>query len=99
MEKMTSSFPALFFQQVDAQGDRVALRRKEYGIWNRITWKEYGQMVKEAAAGLLALGLERGDRVSILGDNRPEWLICNLATMSIAGATCGVYSTLSLIHI
>lgn len=93
MTDMASSFPALFFQQVDAQGDRVALRRKEYGIWNRITWSEYGQMVREAAAGLLAMGLESGDRVAILGDNRPEWLICNLATMSIAGATCGVYST------
>ena len=93
MTDMASSFPALFFQQVDAQRDRVALRRKEYGIWNRITWSEYGQMVREAAAGLLAMGLESGDRVAILGDNRPEWLICNLATMSIAGATCGVYST------
>jgi long-chain acyl-CoA synthetase len=90
---MASSFPALFFQQVDAQGDRVALRRKEYGIWNRITWNEYGQMVREAAAGLLAMGLEPADRVAILGDNRPEWLICNLAAMSIGGATCGVYST------
>lgn len=93
MENMASSFPALFFQQVDAQGDRVALRRKEYGIWNRITWKEYGQMVREASAGLLAMGLEPADRVAILGDNRPEWLICNLATMSVGGATCGVYST------
>ena len=93
MEKMASSFPALFFQQVDAQGDRVALRRKEYGIWNRITWNEYGQMVRQASAGLLAMGLERGDRVAILGDNRPEWLICNLAAMSIGCATCGVYST------
>jgi long-chain acyl-CoA synthetase len=90
---MASSFPALFFQQVDAQGDRVALRRKEYGIWNRITWNEYGQMVREASAGLLAMGLEPADRVAILGDNRPEWLICNLAAMSIGGATCGVYST------
>ncbi|MGD8883413.1 MAG: AMP-binding protein [Desulfobacterales bacterium] len=90
---MASSFPDLFFQQVNARGTRVALRRKEYGIWNRITWNEYGQMVREAAAGLHAMGLERGDRVAILGDNRPEWLICNLATMSIGGATCGVYST------
>ena len=87
------TFPAVFFQQVDAQGDRVALRRKEYGIWNRITWTEYGQRVREAAAGLLAMGLEPGDRVAILGDNRPEWLICNLATMTIGCATCGVYST------
>jgi long-chain acyl-CoA synthetase len=93
VENMGSSFPALFFQQVDARGDRVALRRKEYGIWNRITWNEYGQMVRQASAGLLAMGLERGDRVAILGDNRPEWLICNLAAMSIGCATCGVYST------
>jgi long-chain acyl-CoA synthetase len=88
-----ASFPALFFQQVEAQGDRVALRRKEYGIWHRISWRAYGQRVREAAAGMLALGLERGDRVAILGDNRPEWLICHLATMTIGCATCGVYST------
>jgi len=93
VENMASSFPALFFQQVDAQGDRVALRRKEYGIWNRITWNEYGQRVREASAGLLAMGLEPAGRVAILGDNRPEWLICNLAAMSIGCATCGVYST------
>ncbi|NIQ39236.1 MAG: AMP-binding protein [Proteobacteria bacterium] len=93
VERTVPSFPALFFQQVEAQEARVALRRKEYGIWNRISWREYGQMVREAAAGLLAIGLERGDRVAILGDNRPEWLICHLATMTIGCATCGVYST------
>jgi long-chain acyl-CoA synthetase len=42
---------------------------------------------------LLALGLEPGDRVAILGENRPEWLVCHLAIMSIGGVTCGVYST------
>lgn len=88
-----ASFPALFFQQVEAQKDRVALRRKEYGIWNRISWREYGQKVREASAGLLAIGLERGDRVAILGDNRPEWLICHLAIMTIGCVTCGVYPT------
>ncbi len=88
-----ASFPALFFQQVEAQKDRVALRRKDYGIWNRISWREYGQKVREAAAGLLAIGLERGDRVAILGDNRPEWLICHLAIMTIGCVTCGVYPT------
>lgn len=93
MEAKMTSFPALFFQQVEAQKDRVALRRKEYGIWNRISWREYGQKVREAAGGLLAIGLERGDRVAILGDNRPEWLFCHLATMAVGCATCGVYST------
>lgn len=93
MRDGAANFPALFFQQVEAFGDRVALRRKQYGIWNRTSWKEYGQAVKETASGLLTLGLHQGDRVAILGDNRPEWLICHLATMSIGCVTCGVYST------
>ncbi len=90
---ISENFPALFFQQVEAKQDRVALRRKEHGIWKRMTWKEYGNRVQKAAAGLLALGLGPGDRVAILGENRPEWLICHLAVMSIGCVTCGVYST------
>ncbi len=89
----TATFPHLFFQQVNTQGDRIALRRKEFGIWNRITWDEYGKMVKKIAAGLIGAGLQAGDRVAILGDNRPEWLVCHLATMAIGCVTCGVYST------
>jgi long-chain acyl-CoA synthetase len=90
---IAESFPALFFKQVENKHDRVALRRKEHGIWKRMTWKEYGSRVQKAAAGLLALGLGPGDRVAILGENRPEWLICHLAVMSIGCVTCGVYST------
>jgi long-chain acyl-CoA synthetase len=93
MRNGAAHFPDLFFHQVDRLGDRVALRRKDYGIWNRISWTEYGKKVREVAAGLLSLGLEPGDRVAILGDNRPEWLICHLGAMTAGGATCGVYPT------
>ena len=93
MQYTAMHFPDLFFHQVDRLGDRVALRRKDYGIWNRISWSEYGKKVQEVAAGLLSLGLEPGDRVAILGDNRPEWLICHLGAMTAGGATCGVYPT------
>jgi long-chain acyl-CoA synthetase len=89
----TATFPHLFFQQVATQRDRVALRRKEFGIWNRITWDEYGKMVKKTSAGLIRAGLQAGDRVAILGDNRPEWLVCHLAVMAIGCVTCGVYAT------
>jgi len=89
----TATFPHLFFQQVNTQRNRIALRRKEFGIWNRITWDEYGKMVKKTSAGLIRAGLQPGDRVAILGDNRPEWLVCHLATMAIGCVTCGVYST------
>ncbi|CAB1061007.1 Long-chain-fatty-acid--CoA ligase (EC [Olavius sp. associated proteobacterium Delta 1] len=89
----TPTLPHLFFKQVNTQGNRIALRRKEFGIWNRITWDEYGKMVKKTSAGLIRAGLQAGDRVAILGDNRPEWLVCHLATMAIGCVTCGVYST------
>ena len=87
------TFPHLFFQQVARKKDSVALRHKEYGIWKQISWTAYGDQVREVAAGLLALGLEPGDRVAILGDNCPEWLICHLASMTAGGVTCGVYPT------
>lgn len=87
------TFPHLFFRQVARKEDEVALRHKEYGIWKRISWTEYGDQVREVAAGLLAVGLEPGDRVAILGDNRPEWLICHIAAMTAGGVTCGVYPT------
>ncbi len=93
MHYEAAHFPDLFFHQVDRLGDRVALRRKDYGIWNRVSWTQYGNRVLEVAAGLLSLGLEPGDRVAILGDNRPEWLICHLGAMTAGGATCGVYPT------
>ena len=93
MSIAAKTFPQLFFNQVAKQKDRIAMRRKEYGIWNRITWQEYGRQVKVTAAAILSTGLDPGDRVAILGDNRPEWLFCHLAAMSTGGVTCGVYST------
>ncbi|MDI6763500.1 MAG: AMP-binding protein [Thermodesulfobacteriota bacterium] len=88
-----NNIPELFFKQVDRLRDRVALRHKDYGIWHRISWKEYGQKVTEVAAGIIASGLSKGEYVAILGDNRPEWLICHIATMTAGGATCGIYPT------
>ncbi|MFN3534899.1 MAG: AMP-binding protein, partial [Desulfatiglandales bacterium] len=89
------TLPELFFHQAQRRPQRIALRKKEKGIWNRITWSQYEKRVRETASSLIAEGLQKGDRVAILGDNRPEWLICHLATMSIGGVTCGVYSTSS----
>ena len=93
MENNITRVPDLFLKQVEAQGSRVALRKKDYGIWNPITWKEYGRLVEEVAAGMIKMGIKKGDKVAILGDNRPEWMICHLAIMSIGCATCGIYPT------
>ncbi|MBN1655580.1 MAG: AMP-binding protein [Deltaproteobacteria bacterium] len=93
MEHPASSLPDLFFRQVERLGGRPALRYKDYGIWNRVSWEQYGQRVREVAAALRAHGVQPGDRVAILGDNRPEWLFCHLGTMAAGAVTCGIYST------
>jgi len=95
MQNQVAHFPDLFFTQVNRLGDKVALRHKDFGIWNRISWNQYGQTVRLAAAGFLSLGLEPGDRISILGDNRPEWLACHLGSMTAGCVTCGIYPTSS----
>ncbi len=73
--------------------DLVALREKDYGIWQEITWAEYWEQVSLAAHGLLALGVEVGDRVSIHSEDRPEWVILDMATVAVRGVNVGLYPT------
>ena len=56
MGTAAATFPELFFKQVAEQKDRIALRRKEFGIWQRISWQEYGRRVQETAAAMIAMG-------------------------------------------
>lgn len=90
-----STVPILFCQQVAKYGDRVAMRKKALGRWQEISWREYGQRVREVASGLVALGLRRGECVSIIAENRPEWLYSDLGIMAAGGVTVGVYTTSS----
>ena len=92
-EPTARTLPELFHWQVERQGDRLAIRFKEYGVWRRVTWREYGEAVDRVAAALLALGLVRGENVAVLGDNRPEWLYCHLGIQTAGGATVGIYPT------
>lgn len=75
----------------EARPEAVALREKDFGIWQEITWDELWDQVVTAAHGLLALGVEVGDVVSIHSEDRPEWVILDLATVSIRGITTGLY--------
>ncbi len=87
------TLPALFAQQVARQGDRLAIRFKEYGVWHRVSWHQYGEQVDTVAAALLAFGLRPQENVAVLGENRPEWLYCHLGIQTAGGATCGIYPT------
>ncbi len=90
MERQT--LPALLRTNGLQFGDqKVALREKEFGIWQAITWKEYYENVRDFALGLHQLGFQKGDKLSVIGDNRPEWFYSELAVQSLGGTVVGVY--------
>ena len=78
-----------------AQRDRtqVAMREKDFGIWRESTWGEVWETIEDIANGLIALGVEPGDRVSIHSEDREEWVILDLATVAVRGVTVGLYPT------
>jgi len=80
------TIPKLFLQAARKYGDKkVAMREKEFGIWVPITWRQYYDNVKKIALGMASLGLERGDKVAMIGDNRPEALWAEMATLCAGG--------------
>ena len=86
------TLPKLLVQQAARHGDRrVALREKEFGIWQSFTWEDYLRHVREFALGLVSLGLAPGDKVAIVGDNRPEWVFAELAALAAGGVPLGIY--------
>jgi long-chain acyl-CoA synthetase len=84
--------PLLLQRNALRYGDRrVALREKEYGIWQAVDWQSYYDHVKRFALGLKALGLRKNDKLAVIGDNRPEWLYAELATQSLGAVPLGIY--------
>src|SRR5438552_4909817 len=65
------------------------------GRWQPTTWKTYADQIRAAARALIALGLPRGGKVTILGFNRPEWAIFDHAAMMAGGVPAGIYTTCS----
>ena len=87
-----NTLPALLKRNADRYGDRrVAIREKEFGIWQSVTWKGYYENVRDFALGLHQMGFKPGDKLSYIGDNRPEGLYAELAVQSLRGAIVGIY--------
>ncbi|MEH6405275.1 MAG: AMP-binding protein [Sneathiella sp.] len=89
----------LFWMRVKQFGDKTAMREKDLGIWRTITWADYGDKARLLGLGLVSLGLERGDTVSILSDNNPEWLYFDMGILGVGGIGNGVYTTDSSIQV
>ncbi|MBM4452064.1 MAG: long-chain fatty acid--CoA ligase [Chloroflexi bacterium] len=73
-------------------GDKkVAMRVKDMGIWQSYTWKDYYEKAKYFSLGLISLGLEHGDKVAILGENKPEWYWAELAAGAAGAVVTGIF--------
>ncbi|MEQ8296287.1 MAG: long-chain fatty acid--CoA ligase [Nitratireductor sp.] len=83
----------LFRQRCQELGGRVAHREKQYGIWLSYTWEDFYEHARLIGLGLLALGLKRGEVVSILSEDNKEWIYTDLAVQSVGGIASGVYTT------
>ena len=89
---MTDTLPKLLARNAARWGQRrVALREKDFGIWRETSWADYLRHVRHFALGLRALGFRRGDKVAIIGDNRPEWIFAEVAAQALGGAAVGLF--------
>ena len=87
------TLPQLLMHWSETIPGELAIREKDLGIWNRITWADYFANVKFFALGLHSLGFGRGDRLAIASEDTPEWLYSDIATQALGGMTVGVYPT------
>lgn len=83
----------LFAKRCAELGDRVAHREKDLGIWQSYSWRDYWTHAKWLGLGLRALGLKRGEVVSILSEDRKEWLYADMGIQGVGGISSGVYTT------
>jgi long-chain acyl-CoA synthetase len=84
------TIPVLFLAATRERGAQTAMRWKHRGIWQAVAWAEYGAAVREVGCALVAFGLQRGERVAILSENRPEWLYIDLGAQSVGCVAVGI---------
>jgi long-chain acyl-CoA synthetase len=87
------TIPALVMAHSERIAARPAFHVRDGDGWSSISWAGYGEYVRSAAAALITLGVEQGDAVAILGFNRPEWVVFDVAAMAIGATPAGIYST------
>ncbi len=87
--------PGLLASLAQTHPTEVALRHKQYGLWNEVSYAGYLEQVQVTALGLRALGLERGERVAIICENTPLWLYAQLGVQAAGGVSVGIYPSMT----
>src|SRR5262244_1047501 len=86
-----TTLPRLLVRNATQLAKRTAIREKDRGIWQSYSWAEYHAQVRDFALGLAALGFKRGDRLSVIGDNRPRLYWAQVATQCLGGVSVPTY--------
>ncbi len=86
-----TTLPRLLIKQAEERADKPALREKEWGVWQAVTWRDNLKITAEFACGLKEYGFGKGDIVILIGDNRPEWIWAELAIQALGGMALGLY--------
>lgn len=87
------NLPQMVLNRAGTEGARPFLWAKRGGTWTSTSWHEFGQQVRILGRALIALGIKSGDRVALIAENRPEWLIADYAIMAIGALTVPGYAT------
>jgi long-chain acyl-CoA synthetase len=87
------TMPKLFLRKSQERGNSIAMREKDFGIWQSYTWNDFRKRAFEIAHGLLSMGLKAGDVVSIQSEDCKEWVFADLGIMLAGGVVNGVYPT------
>lgn len=88
-----TNVPAVFYAQAARLGDRAWLHHHRDGDWRTITWREGATGVSRIAAALARAGVQPGERVALISENRPEWLLCDLGIQAAGAVTVPIYTS------
>ncbi len=87
----TSTLPKLLQRNAEQDPKGPGIREKTRGVWQTLTWTGYRDQVRDFALGLAAIGFKRGDKLSVIGDNRPQLYIAQLSAQALGGVSVPVY--------
>lgn len=82
-----------FWSAVKIRGDSVALRQKDFGLWQEVSWRAFGDHARNIAMALCALDFRPGDTAAILSNTRREWAYADWGVLSAGGVSVGIYPT------
>ena len=85
--------PTMFWSRVERYGDRIAMREKDFGIWQDVSWRTFGEKARHTGLALRSLGFGKGDVACILSNTIVEWMFADMGVLGVGGVCAGIYPT------